>query len=627
MAQDLLDRFFRDAEGKTNRQIDVYFALEDMGIARDKADEGLEYLTSRGLINMFGPDVAYLTAEGASAIAEEENIGKLPKLVRAFGAQPAAGAAPVPEAPAAPAPQETAAEPGGQTGAAEVPRTATPTLSFADAEGIDHAFVLGWRSTVGRTEGNTIQIHDQRASKTHVEIKFERGGYLLRDLGAANGTIVNGEYIDQHQLQHGDRILVGRTTLLFQCPELIEPPPGPEPQLEAPTQPPRSAWAPTERPHPSASSDVPPPPDTLRGAQPIRVVKGRPDSRRDAQPAASESIDDLFATAKPSSAGVEPAAAVFPAPLAQPGDPNDLFAHPAIAGRPLPGTGEEPFDADTVRRSRGPESFAAEHARGPEASEDLFATIVQSPHRAPEAPFAETHGSERGRHATPIRDTESLDLHGGAERAPEAIEPIDLVEQVSDDAQSTRRYPPAFDTQPPFGKRDDAWSKDRTPQERLLGSQPEPARPLSGAATTHDAAEADTHLQLSQEPGYPDPAEEPRLHDTMPPGMAPGHLSRWGDEGASHPRFAPADSSAPKALRGEDLPEAPLSLEDVGRSVPSRPAAHPGGDSDFHSTLRELRARVEEDDPPDRAALLQALDLLERHPYVRIALGMNHLGR
>src|SRR5262245_65186631 len=84
MAQDLLDRFFRDAEGKTNRQIDVYFALEDMGVPRDKAEEGLEYLSSRGLINMFGPDVAFLTELGIAAVTEDKNISKLAKQPRDF---------------------------------------------------------------------------------------------------------------------------------------------------------------------------------------------------------------------------------------------------------------------------------------------------------------------------------------------------------------------------------------------------------------------------------------------------------------------------------------------------------------------------------------------------------------
>ena len=74
LAKELLDRFFRDAEGRTNRQLDVYFTLEDMSASRDKAEPALEYLVSRGLLNTFGPDIAFLTDEGCRAAAEDVDL-------------------------------------------------------------------------------------------------------------------------------------------------------------------------------------------------------------------------------------------------------------------------------------------------------------------------------------------------------------------------------------------------------------------------------------------------------------------------------------------------------------------------------------------------------------------------
>src|SRR5262245_11310508 len=164
MAQDLLDRFFRDAEGKTNRQIDVYFALEDMGVQRDRAEEGLEYLTSRGLINMFGPDVAFLTELGIAAITEDRNISKLAKQAREFAAvKPGSTPAPAAARPA-PAPPKQAEAPSEPQPGALPPHSARPQLRFTDADGQNRLVELGWNCTIGRVEGNTIHLADQRAS-------------------------------------------------------------------------------------------------------------------------------------------------------------------------------------------------------------------------------------------------------------------------------------------------------------------------------------------------------------------------------------------------------------------------------------------------------------------------------
>ncbi|MEO1336527.1 MAG: hypothetical protein AAFV29_12830, partial [Myxococcota bacterium] len=96
-----MDRFFRDAEGKTNRQLDVYFTLEDLDCSREKADPAIEVLASRGLINLFGPDVAFLTDKGVRAAVEDLDLSLLPKELRDFSAPPPSPPEPsVPHAPA-----------------------------------------------------------------------------------------------------------------------------------------------------------------------------------------------------------------------------------------------------------------------------------------------------------------------------------------------------------------------------------------------------------------------------------------------------------------------------------------------------------------------------------------------
>lgn len=69
--------------------------------------------------------------------------------------------------------------------------------------------------TVGRTPANHIRISDGAASRKHLMIKAQNDSYRLVDLGSANGTIVNGERVKEHDLTHDDRIQIGKTVLVF----------------------------------------------------------------------------------------------------------------------------------------------------------------------------------------------------------------------------------------------------------------------------------------------------------------------------------------------------------------------------------------------------------------------------
>ncbi|MGA2257830.1 MAG: FHA domain-containing protein, partial [Thermoguttaceae bacterium] len=47
--------------------------------------------------------------------------------------------------------------------------------------------------TVGREEGNPIQLNDERISRFHLKIQEDDGKLVLADLESTNGTKVNGE--------------------------------------------------------------------------------------------------------------------------------------------------------------------------------------------------------------------------------------------------------------------------------------------------------------------------------------------------------------------------------------------------------------------------------------------------
>ena len=69
--------------------------------------------------------------------------------------------------------------------------------------------------SVGREEGNFIQLNDERVSRYHLKIHENDGVILLTDLQSTNGTKVNGEVVQVWHLRPGDVISVGRSILIF----------------------------------------------------------------------------------------------------------------------------------------------------------------------------------------------------------------------------------------------------------------------------------------------------------------------------------------------------------------------------------------------------------------------------
>ncbi|QDS97302.1 FHA domain-containing protein [Adhaeretor mobilis] len=69
--------------------------------------------------------------------------------------------------------------------------------------------------TIGREEGNTVQLHDERISRFHLKIQEDRDKLVLTDLESTNGTRVNGEDTHLRILRYGDVITLGRSVLLF----------------------------------------------------------------------------------------------------------------------------------------------------------------------------------------------------------------------------------------------------------------------------------------------------------------------------------------------------------------------------------------------------------------------------
>ena len=68
--------------------------------------------------------------------------------------------------------------------------------------------------TIGREEGNSIQLNDERISRYHLKLQADNDKIVATDLESTNGTKVNGEDIQVRIVRDGDMISLGRSLLL-----------------------------------------------------------------------------------------------------------------------------------------------------------------------------------------------------------------------------------------------------------------------------------------------------------------------------------------------------------------------------------------------------------------------------
>ena len=71
--------------------------------------------------------------------------------------------------------------------------------------------------TFGRGEDNDIVIPDPAVSRLHAKLWPEGDGFVLADLGSANGTKVNGAVITTHRLRPGDEIAIATHRFGFEA--------------------------------------------------------------------------------------------------------------------------------------------------------------------------------------------------------------------------------------------------------------------------------------------------------------------------------------------------------------------------------------------------------------------------
>jgi len=68
---------------------------------------------------------------------------------------------------------------------------------------------------IGRAPESDLVVADSLASKRHAEVAVSADDMIVRDCGSRNGTLVNGERIEEKSLQVGDLIEIGSARLLL----------------------------------------------------------------------------------------------------------------------------------------------------------------------------------------------------------------------------------------------------------------------------------------------------------------------------------------------------------------------------------------------------------------------------
>ncbi len=81
---------------------------------------------------------------------------------------------------------------------------------------MEDTYVLEDELTVGRSSDNSIVIRDPYVSKHHLKISLDESNYFIEDLKSSNGTMLNGNKLeDVSLLKTGDIIKAGDIELMF----------------------------------------------------------------------------------------------------------------------------------------------------------------------------------------------------------------------------------------------------------------------------------------------------------------------------------------------------------------------------------------------------------------------------
>jgi len=68
---------------------------------------------------------------------------------------------------------------------------------------------------LGRSPDNDVILRDPATSGHHARLEQRGDQFWIVDLGSTNGTLVNGEPIQEKELKDGDRVTIGQNAVQF----------------------------------------------------------------------------------------------------------------------------------------------------------------------------------------------------------------------------------------------------------------------------------------------------------------------------------------------------------------------------------------------------------------------------
>jgi pSer/pThr/pTyr-binding forkhead associated (FHA) protein len=68
---------------------------------------------------------------------------------------------------------------------------------------------------IGRSPDNDLILRDPATSGHHARLERRGSQFFIVDLGSTNGTLVNGEPVQEKELKHNDKITIGQNSVKF----------------------------------------------------------------------------------------------------------------------------------------------------------------------------------------------------------------------------------------------------------------------------------------------------------------------------------------------------------------------------------------------------------------------------
>jgi len=93
----------------------------------------------------------------------------------------------------------------------------SPKPSILVVQGVDRGeqvMIEGSELTIGRNEKCDLIIRDDGISRFHARVVKESGQFVIEDLGSTNGLFLGEERVSRHVFAEGDKVLIGRCTIL-----------------------------------------------------------------------------------------------------------------------------------------------------------------------------------------------------------------------------------------------------------------------------------------------------------------------------------------------------------------------------------------------------------------------------